>query len=440
METMMKNTWISIRNHIIVFIIVFFVLLLLIIGTACIPKEQIKSNMLESAEYMCEKNTSFLLTDFVQASKIDHYADCITLSIGYELDNKQPIRSAMWTGFYGAPSRSMNEYLRDAVLKDLPANREYLRYWHGQAAAMRVLHTFWNVKQVYVFHVVLIAVLLLLLLFQLIRQKYYGEASSVIFAMFIISVWYVPLCLEYTYTFLCMLIASNITVYLANSKKYQKFSLFFLAVGMITLFFDFLTTETVSLLIPILLLFRIRQRQGYAAGRGEYVLAIKCCTSWLVGFIGMWCMKWISASIILKQSVMPYVQEHISERLSGNVGLTPEEYVLQAIVRNLKLLLPYEYGIAGAIILMIIIVLVVMIPVLLGKVVLKNKIATATIPLYAALSLIPFLRFIVLHNHSYIHYFFTYRALAATILALCFIVLELVEWSSGKAINCNENR
>ena len=292
---------------------------------------------------------------------------------------------------------------------------------------MRVLHVFWNIRQIYIFHFILMAALLLILLIQLIRQKYYGEAISVILAMIVVSVWYVPLCLEYTYTFLCMLTASIIAVHLAIRRKYQRFSLFFLAVGMVTVYFDFLTTETLTLLVPLLLALRIRQRQDYQSGKIEWILAFRCCISWLVGFACMWVMKWVSASIVLGQNVMPYVNDHISERLDGYVGLSTGEYIAQTIIRNLKILLPYEYGIAGAVVLMICLLLGVVLPVLLGKITLKKKISGTAILLYIALGLIPFLRFMVLLNHSYIHRFFTYRALAASILALCFIVLELVE-------------
>lgn len=40
----------------------------------------------------------------------------------------------------------------------------------------------------------------------------------------------------------------------------------------------------------------------------------------------------------------------------------------------------------------------------------------------AVLGLVPYLRYIVLSNHSYLHEYFTYRAQAATVMALCALV------------------
>ena len=86
-------------KYIVVFILTAILLASLIITVAIIPRKQIKGNMLESAEYMAERNVIFRIRDFVRASSIDRYADCLTLSIAWGLDEKDPIRSAMKTGY-----------------------------------------------------------------------------------------------------------------------------------------------------------------------------------------------------------------------------------------------------------------------------------------------------------------------------------------------------
>lgn len=50
---------------------------------------------------------------------------------------------------------------------------------------------------------------------------------------------------------------------------------------------------------------------------------------------------------------------------------------------------------------------------------------TRRILLLAVTALIPYVRYLVLHNHSYIHFFFTYRAQVATIMAIVLIISEL---------------
>ncbi len=257
------------------------------------------------------------------------------------------------------------------------------------------------------------------------------ETIAFTLSIIIVSIWYVPLCLEYTWMFLVMLAASIISVRLTLNLQWEKLCLSFMVTGMIAAYVDFLTTETLTLLIPQLLILRIQSRQGMDV---NWRFTMKTCFLWGVGFVGMWISKWVLASIFLSQNVMPYVTGHIERRLAGNVGLTTWEYIYQAIIKNLKCLFPYEYGLSGAVLVFVFFVFVVILPVVTDKVVLRKGINKRIIAIFSLLSLIPFIRFVVLRNHSFIHFYFTYRALASTVLALSFIVLELVERNPRKAV------
>ena len=429
------NTARHIIKYVLIFLLVLCMLFALLVGSALIPREAVKPKILESAEYMCENTTLYLLTDFLQASKIDHYADCITLSIAYYLDENNPVESALWSSYYGMNSNIMNHYLLESVINDdVSPNQEYLRYWHGSAGLIRFLHLFWNIKTIYIFHAVLMAGLYILLLYLLIKKGMLPEAWAFTFSMIIISVWYVPLCLEYTWMFLVTFVAALIAIYLSLKQQYKSIGVFFLITGMVAAYLDFLTTETLTLLIPLLFILRIRSRQG----DGENLkLTIKSCFLWSAGFVGMWVSKWTLASVFLNQNVMHYVTGHVDERLSGKIANMQGNYILSATIKNLKCLFPYEYGFSGAVLIFVFIIVVVIIPVMKDKVVLRQSINQSMIPIYAVLALLPFIRFAVLRNHSYIHCFFTHRALASSVLALCFIVLELVQLNPRKAVMKN---
>ena len=415
------------------FVVIYLLLTGLIVGVAIIPRERIKTNMLESAEYMCESPTQWLLTDWIHASQIDHYADCITLSIAYELDESRPLQSAMTTSFYGYQTTAMNTMLLESVRDDLSATTEYLRYWHGSAVAMRLLHLFWNIKTIYMFHAILMAAVSLILIILLFKNGFREEAVAYVLAMIIVSSWYVPLCLEYTYTFICMMVSAIIGFILALKHKDQWLGLFFMITGMVTVYFDFLTTETLTLLIPLLLILRVWSRQGREE---KWVYSLKFGIAWSAGYLGMWMMKWLTASIVLGENVMPYVTGHVSERISGTVNgyqMTGNTYI-DTLLLNLRNLFPYEYGLSGAVLVMVFVFVLIVIPVVAGRVRLKEKVSCSNVALFVIIGLIPYVRFLVLHNHSYIHNFFTYRAQAATVMAICFVILELIEAANRKAV------
>lgn len=145
--------------------------------------------------------------------------------------------------------------------------------------------------------------------------------------------------------------------------------------------------------------------------------------AWGFGYVGMWMMKWLIASIVLSENVMPYVSEHIGERIGGDLGIGLLQYIFGAIWNNIKCLFPFEYGVIGA----FTGIALVIIPVYVGYVYYGKHINKKCVILYTLIGLIPYIRYAVLHNHSYLHCFFTYRAQMATILAVVLILEQLTD-------------
>jgi len=146
----------------------------------------------------------------------------------------------------------------------------------------------------------------------------------------------------------------------------------------------------------------------------------------------MWAMKWLIASIVLHQNVMPYVTGHIEERIGGSVHLPLVQFLVEAITRNTSRLFPIDYGLPGAVIFLICIVAFVVYPIYTRRIEMRKKIDLKKVLLYFVLALVPYVRYLVLHNHSWRHCNFTYRAQVSTILALCFILYEIIEFKSKK--------
>jgi len=408
------------------FVLAVLILTALLIGSAKIPNSAIQQNMLESGEYFNSKEQAEYLIEGVLASQLHYSADATWCSIAYNLDPDHPLESAMWANFSLWEGENYNGGFYQSVLNEAPGKLvQYLRYWHGPAAILRFVHLFLNIRQVYILLSGLLTLLTAALLVILIRNYLLPEAVVFLMSLFMVSIWIVPLCLEYVWMFLVMAVAALAGVKMSLKGRYQHCGILFLLTGITAAYLDFLTTETITLLIPLLLILRIRRRQGTDVG-SDWMLTLKSCFTWLIGYVGMWVMKWVIASIILKQNVMPYVTRHIDERIGGDVGLTLPEYLWQAVSRNVGRLFVFDYGLAGAMTLLVLIILFVVIPVWKNWVSVKTQINKSRVLLFVSLGLVPYVRYLVLHNHSYGHYCFTYRAQAASVMALCFVILELV--------------
>lgn len=249
-------------KYILVFLIVTVLLLSVLVLSAKIPKSAIKENMQESAIYLCEGELFGMVVENVNGSKIDRYADSILLAIAYQYDSDKPLTSVMWSSYYHTELYNENENLLAAVTYESEANQQYLRYWHGSNAIVRPLLTFFNLKEIYILNGVLLVLLIIGLFVILLKHKAYVPAVGIAFGLVLTSAWFVPFSLEYTWTYLLMLLASMVGIQLMFKKRYKAMSVFFLICGMVTNYLDFLTTETLTLTVPLLLMLWVEHKQN----------------------------------------------------------------------------------------------------------------------------------------------------------------------------------
>lgn len=413
-------------KYIIIFFFVSFFLAGLLVLSAKIPQSSIREKMRESAEFLCKDEVFTQAIKGINGSRIDRYADSILLGIAYQYQEEEPLKSVMWSKFYHEDFCNENENLLKAVTQNCPANQEYLRYWHGANAVVRPLLLYFNLEQIYFINGLALVVLTLWLVFRLIQKKAVSSLVGITTGLVATSVWFVPLCLEYTWTYLLMLLFSIIGIWIVDKNRKTQEGAFFLINGMITNYMDFLTTETLTLTVPLLLMLSLKHKDGEY---GKY--AFRCAGGnallWLAGYIGMWFMKWGMASVVLSENTMPYVSGHVGERLSGNVGLKPGEDSVLAVWKNIKCLFPFEYDIIG----LLVGIGILLATLYVGYVYHSKHVDRVWILLFGMIGLIPYARYLVLHNHSYVHSFFTYRAQLATILAWILILEQRVKPTFG---------
>lgn len=397
----------------------------LLTAVAMIPRSAIQENVQKSAEFLCESELFGNAVEGVYGSKIDRYADSILLAIAYQYDEEEPLSSVMWSSYYYTSYQNENENLLDAVSKDLEANQQYLRYWHGSNVVVRPLLMFFSIEQIYVLNGIVLAGLCVVLLVMFIKERAWGPMIGLLAGVVLTSSWFVPLSLEYTWTYILMLVMSICCWKWALLEKQHTLNFAFLIAGMLTNFVDFLTTETLTLLVPLLLVVWISLNRNSNVSIDTTIKnTIKRTCLWGFGYVGMWLMKWCMASVVLQQNVMPYVTEHIAERTTGDVGLGIGAYILSTIGKNMKCLFPFEYGELGTFLGFAFCAIVCYV----GYVYRKKNTDRKQVLLYGIIGIVPFVRYLVLLNHSYLHAFFTYRAQLATILAIAMILVEVVEW------------
>lgn len=416
--------------YILVFAGAYALMLGFLVFSAGVKTENIQEKMQESADYLCEDIVFPYMEKDINPSCIDRYADSILLNIAYNFEPDNKLESVMWSSYYYLRTQNENDNLRDSVYLGEQKNQQYLRYWHGSAGVMRILHTLLNIKQIYVWHGILLVVLFAILTFLLICLRCTLYAVLLGISLIAVSIWYVPFSLEYTWAFLCMFIFSIAAVVMTGKGKDKHMGVLFLLSGMVTIFLDFLTTETVSLMIPLMLTLIIRKKRTEGTNickynlKTEVIYSIRSTVLWGIGYAGMWVMKWITASVVAGENVMPYVTEHIEERMAGDLGeISLLSYLWLSIKRNVTCLFPLDYGLTGAIIAGILFVVMLYFIYVYHK----KTIYWKCIILFLMLGLVPYIRFLVMRNHSVLHYFFVHRALCISVFAFLVSAAEVID-------------
>ncbi|MBQ8281431.1 MAG: hypothetical protein IJZ25_03410 [Lachnospiraceae bacterium] len=377
--------------------------------------------MEESSVYLNQKSVFFDINENDAASRIDRYADSILLNITYCYDENSPLKSVLSSSYYHSDSANENINLSTVVNAKGNGNTSYMRYWHGSTGLLRPLFTIFNIQQIYILNGIILTILAVILLYILWTDYGKGTAISFFISIMMCGMWYIPYSSEYTSTFMLMLIAC---ILLSKFSKLQTTGIitFFLTIGSLTSYFDFLTTETVTLLVPLALMLIIKHRNNPNITRSsEIVLCFKCCVAWFAGYALTWISKWGIACLVLGPDNYISPLEQVAYRMQGDLGtINGIKLITTALLRNINCLFPFsllgKYGFVWVLIFMLTLAMIYFL--------IKQHPQTSNIiPFLLIISIIPYIRYIALANHSYLHYFFTYRAQFATIFCICLIFL-----------------
>lgn len=396
-----------------------------LVAVAVIPVDSIQTNMEASADFLCEKPVFFQLDDSHSGSVIDRYADSILLNILYCYDSSHPLESVMRSSYYYTAEQNENENLSDAVYGNLSANKEYSRYWHGSIVILRPLLTFLTLPQIYVLLGCVMLLLFAALLFSVWKKLGAAPVLPLLFGSILMSFWYIPFSLEYTWTIPVMMISTIVLLWgYEHYEKKQKATPFllvlFLVTGSMTAYLDFLTTETLTLLVPLAFYLALSHKNAPVEKlRDGIKRLLSPGIAWVSGYLSCWLCKWMLATLILKENAFAAALNQAGERVYGEVDITGILKYPLTLMRNLGCIFPFHYaGLYAFIPILAVVLGIAGFFYLFHK---KNTLALSGI--YFLLMLVPYVRFLVLANHAYLHCFFTYRAQFASVICLGFILI-----------------
>ena len=389
--------------------------------TSLIPISAIRDNIHASAVYMNEEEGDFYFRKENDSRTMIHdYADAVYLNIMYGIDGEELATKIIAAPLYSFGTRESPETqnLLARIEGDLPPNMVYDRYWHGMLIFLRPLMAVTDIAGARTCITVLLCALLLTLCVLLFLRGQRDLAVILLLCAALIRFPMLGQCIEYSPTWLVGLGFAIAAVFMGKTSL-RRIAVFFVVCGACTAVFDFLTTETVTVLLPLVVLLCVRSREGTVQTFREGLrLCLLAGILWLLAYAAASVTKWILAELVLGGGRISTAWHQALARQSGETGDIPAALQpVHAIALNLWTLFAAGSSLrymtilamfAGSLILIAAIVYLFR----------KEWPDWALSLLFFLLAFVPLLRMAVMNNHSLRHAFFVHRALFSTVLCL----------------------
>lgn len=381
---------------------------LLLVLVYSIPTERMQKNMKDSvAIFESEDNYVRLMKH--NNSQLDNYTDGIML-----LTASHPNSDDIWNAAINAeryktaptPAETIIEvYGNDETEMSEIKTTAYARYWHGYLLFLKpllFLFEYGQIREIMMFVQIFLFGTILLLLSK--RNK------KMILPFFIFWIFLNPVSTMLSLQFNTVLIITFLTTLLMlvleeriETQEVFFWEVFFMIVGAVTSYFDFLTYPLVTLGVPLVLWITLKMQKKLMANiKNIFGISV----FWGIGYAGLWGLKWLIGELITGKSVLSDAVEQVVYRTSDKVSdkVITFSKLLHELLSSMR---QYTW---------ILLVLIIGIYFIWQLVKIK-KIRINMIITYAVIGMFPFVWFYVLKNHSYGHHWFTYRTLAITVFA-----------------------
>lgn len=389
---------------------------LLIMLSFVLPRRNIVTNISKSAsQYLGYSQWAPGLS----ASTRDSSTDALMLGTAAYEGRGNLLKSAAldnrytYDGVEEDPMTSLNMRYGNVEPTSEVKTESYPRYWHGYliflTPLLEILNpteiTFLNAMLVFSSSMALIAI----------AYKRYGARLAAALGVFVISLSPVSIALNFQYTTVFYPTVLALMIILLWDKWLQqknRYWFFFLFLGCITIYLDLLTYPLVSLGAPLALVMYLRNYNIKKLRDITPPLKTGLFASilWVIGYAGTWILKWAISSIILNRNMFTEAIEAMKFRTSGEAAGR-----FEAIRFNFESMFNEPMKIFLLILIVIIIILLIV-----RKISFRWRKWDPFV--YVVIMGLPFIWYLVLSNHSYIHHWFTYRELSITVFAASLII------------------
>lgn len=409
----------SIKKNIVIFYLIVGLGFVFNVFAFLLPQGPIHRNIVSSINSFKKEGTFPQLVDNYRGTILDNNSDAWALLM-CDYDGEENILKKSMGGYFNTYSTENTGAIGTDNLQMIDSESPtgtgmYARYWHGWLFFVRFALIFFDYSGIRIINMFLQFIITFSCFVLMDRRKL--SKYSWAFAIALLVIVPIASALSFEYSFIYYVSILGILCMLKFHEKIKDnigYSTFFMILGMATGYFDFLTYPIAALGLPLTMYLLLENDN-----KGKAKKVIIYSIVWGIGYIGMWTAKWAIGSLILQENVFKSAISQAAVRTSHTMGhgsLSGDKIDYFSTVKgNLEVIfrLPYlllfTTGIA---------IYIYKARKSICNVDIKG-LAIKFLP-YLLISIMPFVWWFLLMNHSYMHSHFTYRIVSVTVFAgLC---------------------
>lgn len=389
--------------------------LLLLFLAYCLPTEPMEAHVYQSLPMVVREFERQELVEGYPASFMGGFTDCLMLEnavyhSGEHSRLEQMLcmyRGESGTGDGWAAGYSLVDYLEGVKQ---PREESYARYWHGYLVVLKPLLFLTTFNSVRVLSAGMLFLLVGGIVLACCRRREFFLGLSFLLSVPFLYFFGLYASLSLSICFYLMGLALLIQLRWDETLRGKKwYGLFFLATGMATAYFDFLTYPLVTLGFPLCVCLYL----GRENVEKSFKALVVNSAEWGIGYAGLWGLKWVIADVITGSGTIQDAVSTVLMRTDAAEGSFLNGFV-QVVEENISVYKNWGF-----------------LPVIAGIVVMaarklwrsRKKVRKTSLGrgmVILAVAVYPFLWFMAAQNHSEEHWIFTCKILAVTVFAtLC---------------------
>lgn len=279
------------------------------------PQERVDYHIQQSVDKFVLESSDPVIWDRSASTILDSFTEALILmeSKAMVSDSKSTVLTNPLYLYSGDPVADLQEYAH--MTKPAPTGY-YTRYWMGFRAVTRWLLTFLDYFQIRRYVGSTLFVLFFVLICSISRHLDNRQALTFALSIFLVHPQVIASCLQYSCCFLIAFFAMLLVPWIHKNPKFQ--ALFFMELGMMTMYFDFYTTPLVTFGLPMIYLCLLQAKENPKICLRGGIL--KHAFIWLTAYVGMWLSKLVLTELLTDQ---PAVQD-TWKSVVGRLGLSQQ--------------------------------------------------------------------------------------------------------------------